>query len=129
MRIDHIGYAVRDICQAIKEFRKLGFSFEDIVDDPDRNLYIAFGENGGYRIELVSPRNKGGCSVDHILRREGNTPYHFCYLSEDLEKDMEDLKAARYKVIVPEAPALAFGGRRVVFLMNLNVGLVEIVEV
>ena len=60
MRIDHIGYAVRDICQAIKEFRKLGFSFEDIVDDPDRNLYIAFGENGGYRIELVSPRNKGG---------------------------------------------------------------------
>ncbi len=82
MRIDHIGYAVRDICQAIKEFRKLGFSFEDIVDDPDRNLYIAFGENGGYR-----------------------------------------------KVIVPEAPALAFGGRRVVFLMNLNVGLVEIVEV
>ena len=55
MQIDHIGYAVKKLDKAISEFQKLGYTFEEIIDDEDRNLQIVFGENGGYRVELLAP--------------------------------------------------------------------------
>ncbi len=42
--------------------------------------------------------------------------------------DIEKLKESRFKVQIPLAPAIAFGGKCVVFLDSLSVGLIEIVE-
>ena len=43
MKIDHVGYAVKKMNKAIKEFEILGFRFEKIINDYDRNLYVCFG--------------------------------------------------------------------------------------
>lgn len=59
MRVDHIGYAVKDISNARKTMEALGYVFEPIVEDTERNISIAFGNLDGYRVELVSP-NRGG---------------------------------------------------------------------
>lgn len=59
MRVDHIGYAVRDIDKARKTMEVLGYSFKPIIEDKDRNILIAFGELGDYCIELVSPMGGG----------------------------------------------------------------------
>ncbi len=106
----------------------LGWSFEDTIDDEDRNVALAFGDLDGYRIELVAPLHGGDSPVSELLAKSGPTPYHICYCSEDFDADIKALEAKRFKVTVPPASAVAFGGRRVVFMYSLPVGLIEIVE-
>ena len=129
MKIDHIGYAVKKIERAKTSFEKLGYQFEDLIEDSDRNIAILFGEKDGYRIELVSPLDKGKESpVDSFLSKIGPTPYHICYRSDRFDDELEQLQKQGFKMTIPPAPAIAFGGKRVAFLMNLGLGLMEIVE-
>ena len=127
MKIDHIGYAVKNIDKAKKQMEVLGFCFEETIADTDRNIYIAFGEMNGYRVELVAPIGEDS-PVDALLEKTGPTPYHICYKSNEIEADIERLQKNRFKVTIPLTPAIAFGGKRVVFLYSLSVGLIEIVE-
>lgn len=127
MKIDHIGYAVKNIDKSRKVFEALGFIFEEMIEDKQRNLYLQFGKKDGYRIELVAPIKKGSV-VDGYLDMIGATPYHICYLSENLEMDIKKLEADGYKVIVPSEMAVAFSGRHVVFLINRNIGMIELLE-
>ena len=127
MRVDHIGYAVKDIEKAKKSMEALGYEFDATVEDKDRNVRIAFGELDGYRVELVAPMGESS-PVDMQLSKIGPTPYHICYKSEDIEADIERLKKSRFKVTVPLVPAIAFNNKKVVFMYSLSVGLIEIVE-
>ncbi|MBP5622221.1 MAG: VOC family protein [Thermoguttaceae bacterium] len=127
MHIDHIGYAVEDLDNSKKALETLGFSFEPAIEDVDRKIRIAFGELDGYRVELVAPASENS-PVSTLLKKVGPTPYHLCYLSENIETDVDELIKQRFKVLIPPAPAVAFGGRRVVFMYSLAIGIVEIVE-
>ena len=129
MKIDHIGYAVKRIDRAIEAFQKLGYEFEPTIDDIDRNVKLAFGVKDGYRIELVSPLDKKAVSpVDQYLSNTVGTPYHICYESEKFDVEIDELIKKGYKVVIQPQPAIAFGGRNVVFLTNIGFGLMEIVE-
>ena len=129
MKIDHIGYAVRNIDLAVKSFRELGFGFGSVFEDHSRNIMIIFGENNGYRIELCSPLHKNIESpLDVYLKSSFGIPYHLCFISNDIDEDMEELIKQGYRVIVEPQPAIAFEGRKVVFLMNRSIGIVELVE-
>lgn len=129
MTIDHIGYAVKRIDRALASFEKLGYVFGPVIDDNDRNLKIAFGEMDGYRVELVSPLDKSQPSpADTYLSKVGPTPYHICYRTKDLDREIEELGSQGFKVIVEPSEAVAFSNRRVVFMMNAGLGLMEIVE-
>ena len=129
MKIDHIGYAVRRIDRALNSFEKLGYVFGPVIDDPDRNVKLAFGDKDGYRIELVAPLDKKQESpVDQYLSSNVGTPYHICYQSKELDKTVKDLLNQGFKIVIKPRPAVAFGGRRVVFMMSLGFGLMEIVE-
>ena len=129
MKIDHIGYAVKKIDKAISSFEKLGYVFEPVIDDEDRNVKLAFGEKDGYRIELVSPLDKKQISpVEQYLRNAIGTPYHICYECDCFDAEIEELKSQGFKVVIDPAAAKAFCGRRVVFMMSIGFGLMEIVE-
>ena len=129
MKIDHIGYAVKRMDGAIDSFQKLGFSFEPEIDDIKRNIKIAFGGKDGYRIELVMSLDKTKESpVDSQIMKNGPTPYHICYSSEHFDLDIQELKEKGFRVVIPPSEAIACGGKRVVFMMNLGMGLLEIVE-
>ena len=129
MKIDHIGYAVKRIDRAMSSFEKLGYTFESIVEDTDRNVKLAFGEKDGYRIELVSPLDRGQESpVDQYLSNAVGTPYHICYESDRFDVEVEELKKQGFKTVIEPCPAVAFDGKRVVFMMNIGFGLMEIVE-
>ena len=129
MKIDHIGYAVKRIDRAITAFQILGFEFEPVIDDTDRNVKLAFGNKDGLRIELVAPLDKKQDSpVDQYLSNAVGTPYHICYESDNLDAEIEELKTQGFKVVIEPRSAVAFGGRRVVFMMHIGFGLMEIVE-
>ncbi len=129
MKINHIGYAVKRIDRALKEFQKMGYEFGAVIADTDRNVKLAFGIKDGYRIELVSPLDRGRESpVDQYLINAVGTPYHICYESKDFENDIEKLLEQGYKLIISPKPAVAFENKRVAFMMNIGFGLMEIVE-
>ena len=125
-----MGYAVKRIDRALSSFEKLGYDFEPVIDDMDRNVRLAFGVKDGYRIELVAPLDKKLESpVDQYLSNAVGTPYHICYESDRFDTEIEELKSQGFKVVIEPKPAVAFGGKRVVFMMNIGFGLMEIVEV
>lgn len=127
LSVDHIGYAVKRMEKAITDMETMGFCFGDRIADSDRKIELSFGEKDGYRIELVSPSEKGS-PVDQILNDTGPSPYHICYRSDDFEGDLRKMTRGGYRIVIKPAPAVAFDGRRVAFLYSLALGLVEIVE-
>ena len=129
MEIDHIGYAVKRMDRAIDSFEKLGYTFGSEINDLDRNVKLVFGKSGNYRIELVCPLDNSKPSpVDSFLRNVGPTPYHICYQSNDLEKEIDILKSQGFKLVIEPKQAIAFGLKRVAFLLSIGLGLFEIVE-
>lgn len=129
MKVDHIGYAVKKIEKAIESFKILGYQFEEIIDDTTRNIKICFGIKDGYRVELIQPMDRTKESpVDTYLSKIGATAYHICYVSDEFEKDIDDLKSKGFKVVISPQEAVAFKNKRVVFMVNLTIGLIEIVE-
>ena len=130
MKIDHIGYAVKNIDKARKSMEALGYVFEKTVDDIDRNIFIAFGEIDGYRVELVAPKNLsgGGTPVDGVLGKIGPTPYHICYRCHDLDATCRELVSQGYVICDEKHSAVAFDDRSVCFLIHPFMGMIELLE-
>ncbi len=103
-----------------------------MVNDSDRNLFIQFGKNGETRIELLQTMNKGSDSpIESILKKTGPSPYHICYRTPNIEREIERLKKEKWIVIHSPKPAVAFddtGRVKVAFLLNRNIGMIEVVE-
>jgi len=57
-----------------------------------------------------------------------NSPYHICYETNDLDKELARLTAQSYTAIDAPTPAPALGNRRVVFLMSPFLGMIELLE-
>ncbi|HBA68251.1 MAG TPA: lactoylglutathione lyase [Lachnospiraceae bacterium] len=126
--IHHIGYLVKKIDKAMEAFQHLGYSaVSDIIYDGGRKVHICFMEKDGYRIELVSPGDSSSV-VSGLLKKYKNSPYHICYETADFETDFASLSAEGFTAIDTPTPAPALGGRRVVFLMNPFLGMIELLE-
>jgi len=128
VKIHHIGYLVKKIDKAKLSFEKLGFVCEgETVYDDIRDIDILFMVNEGYRIELVSPKSDKSVVKD-LLKKIGVSPYHLCYYSDDMEKDMETLRNSGFVPVGEPAPAPALGGKRVAFMFSGNSGMIELYE-
>lgn len=127
MKVHHIGYLVKDMKEAILEFEKLGFSRGEIVRDEFRGIDISFMDNDGYCVELISPYREDS-TVSGLIKKYKNSPYHLCYESENLVQDIEYLAQNGYVQMGEPKEAPAINGRRVVFMMNGSIGLIELVE-
>lgn len=129
LKVHHIGYLVKKINAAIKEFAKLGYTiYLDTVYDDIRKVNICFMEKDGYVVELVSPTDSESV-VAGLLKKYKNSPYHICYETQNLEKELALLTENGYTAIDTPTPAPALEGRRVVFLMNASLGMIELLEV
>lgn len=128
LKVHHIGYLVKKIQQAIGEFQHLGYqTVSEVTHDQYRNIYICFMEKDGYQIELVSPADTESV-VSGLLKKYKNSPYHICYETPDFDADFASLVQEGYTAIDVPTPAPALDGRRVVFLMNPFLGMIELLE-
>ncbi len=128
MKIHHLGYLVKKITSSIDTFKKMGFTeMGTIIYDETRKADICFMQNGGYVIELVSPKSKDSV-VYNLLQKYGNSPYHICYETDNLTRELKRLCDNGFTIINGPSAAPALGNREVVFLMNGKIGLVELVE-
>lgn len=128
LKIHHIGYLVKKIEKAKKTFLSLGYLPEqDTVYDEIRKVNICFLIKDGYRIELVSPACEDSV-VSGLMKRYKNSPYHICYETNDFEADYTGLTADGFLAIDAPTLAPALGGRKVVFLSNPSIGMIELIQ-
>jgi len=128
MKIHHIGYAVNNIEDSLNEFKKLGYKcVENKIVDKKRKVIIQFIKNGDYSIELVAPLGKES-PVTNLLKKQGNSPYHICYETDNLEKEIKDLDDDGFVIISDLLKAPAIYNKKVIFLYKKEIGLIELVE-
>ncbi len=128
MKIHHIGYAVKDIDMSAEKFKKLGYEkSSDIVEDNERGVFIQFMEKDGYLIELIAPLNDKS-NVCTILKKTGSSPYHFCYEVQNIDTEIENLLNAGYVLIEKPCEAVAMTNKKVAFLYNKDIGILELLE-
>lgn len=128
MKVHHIGYLVKDVNKALKEFIAIGFVQEDVFTyDELRQVQIAFIIKDGYRIELVAPKSKDS-AICNLHKKIGNCPYHVCYEVENMQNAVADMENLGYIAIVEPEKAPALDNCKVVFMFNANIGLIELME-
>lgn len=123
----HTGYACNDLDTEARELERLGYvpEGEDFVD-PHQRVRGRFLSGGGPRLELLVA--EGDCAVLDPWLRGGTKMYHLGYETPDLEAAIDAIMVGRARLVSSPAPAPAFNGRRVAFLMLPTLLLIELIE-
>lgn len=127
-KFHHIGMAVKDIDATAPLYEQGGYHRSTSIFDPIQNVNICWlTKEGAPTVELLAPANEKS-PVNKTLEKVGVSPYHCCYVVDNLEDACTELRKQRYIMVSKPAEAVAFCGSRVCFLFNKNVGLIELVE-
>lgn len=128
MKFHHIGVAVKDISATAAVYVTGGYKQSDTIFDPIQNVNICWLTKENMPVvELLEPVDETS-PVNKILEKNGVTPYHTCYIVDEIELAMKELRKFKYIVVSKPAEAVAIHGCKVCFLFNKNVGLIELVE-
>jgi methylmalonyl-CoA/ethylmalonyl-CoA epimerase len=131
MRFHHIGYAVSSIRRYLDDFLVPMFRPVRVtspITDPGQRVTVCFVEMvGGTVIELVEPLGPGS-PLDSIIGSKRGGVYHLCYEVDDLDAELKRFRSKRCLPLAKPVPAVAFEGRRIVFLLTPEHDLLELVE-
>jgi methylmalonyl-CoA/ethylmalonyl-CoA epimerase len=123
----HVGLACRDLAVETAAHAQLGFVAEGAVfEDPHQRIRGAFQTLGPFRVELLEPLDDASPVLAWLDR--GVRMYHVCYETDDLTAALEELGRAGHRTVSAPAPAVAFGGRPVAFVMLRSRGLIELLQ-
>lgn len=125
MQIEHIGYAVKNMDEAIATFISLGFAVSDVSPDEYRNVDVVIAEMGGVKLELLSPIEGKKSPIDSYLKIIGSAPYHICYRVDDIWKGIDELQNKGFTLINDPADSVPLKGK-VAFLYSPEIGLTEL---
>lgn len=113
--LDHIAIAVPDLNKAIKRFAEdFGLDFKGQEDVQDALTSTAFFPVDKTSIELVHPLDGQG-PIQKYIDKKGGGMHHLCFRSDDIEADIERLKAKGYQFL-SEAPTIGAHNCRVIFI-------------
>lgn len=128
MKINHVGYIVKNLDKSLNAFLKLGYKIKQkTILDEYRQIKICFIEKNGYVIELVTPISKTSV-VSKLIKKIGNSAYHICYETDDILSEMKNLENSGYILCSELHQAIAFQNRRVCFYLNPYLGIIELLE-
>ncbi len=130
-RLHHVGILVKDIAEAAANYGQLyGYQVKSgIVHDPSQTAYVQFLQLPGDSsyVEFVSPDRPDSKLTN--AQQKGGGFNHLCYETDDIELACQRLQADGMFLIQAPAPAVAFAGRRIAWLMGAARMLTELVEV
>jgi methylmalonyl-CoA/ethylmalonyl-CoA epimerase len=126
-RFHHIGLACRDMEKEAEALRLLGYELEgERFTDPLQKIHGCFLAGIGPRIELLAPLDESSPIISWL--NKDVKMYHQAYEVESIEQAITSLTRQHAVVLSRPKPAIAFGGRKVAFLMIPNRLLVEVIE-
>jgi len=130
MEFDHIGVFVHDIAaghDALSDIIPI-IRRSEVFTDPVIKVKVQFlFDASGVCYELVAPFGEGN-PVDGILKSRRNILNHVAYRTPDLDATLDDLRSKGGFPLNEPTPAVAFGGKRVVFLMTGLNFIIELIE-
>lgn len=128
--LHHIGYAVRDIAVTAERYcRIFGYAVESpILHDPLQTALVQFLRLPGSHswLELVAPDGPQSKLANSVQKRGGL--HHLCYTCGPLQPAIQRLEESGLVLFSPPAPAVAFDGRLICWLMTEDFSLIELVE-
>lgn len=123
----HIGYATASIVDEQAFFERLGYRTEgEAFADPVQGVAGRFLTGAGPRIELLE--NLPGSRTLTPWLDAGVRMYHFGYWVDDIDAALQWARSCRGKISVQPVPAVAFGGRRISFVMFRTRMMLEFIE-
>lgn len=127
-KFHHIGIAVKNIDMTVAVYEKGGYAKSNIIFDPIQNVNICWlTKEGMPTVELLAPVNDHS-PVCNVLEKNGVSPYHICYVVDNIDQAIADLRKQKYVMVSKPAVAVAIHNCKVAFLHNRHVGLIELVE-
>lgn len=127
-KFHHIGVAVKDINKTAAIYKDGGYHASEIIFDPIQHVDICWlTKDGMPTVELLAPIDESSPQCK-ILEKNGVTPYHTCYVVEDIDRAVEDLRKQKYVLVSKPVEAVAIHNCRVAFLHHRHIGLIELVE-
>jgi len=113
--LDHIAIAVPDLEKSIKRFMEdFQLDFNGKEDVKGAKTSTAFFPVPETSIELVHPLNDEG-PIKAYLEKKGGGLHHLCFRSDDINADVECLKAKGYQFL-SEAPYAGAHNSQVIFI-------------
>jgi methylmalonyl-CoA/ethylmalonyl-CoA epimerase len=126
----HVGVAVRDLQEAIPNYKNL-FGYEVVsgpFEDPIQAVSVCFLSrgDGDTVIELVAPL--GPISPIDLTLKKGGGTYHVCYQVPDINAAIVHLVERGSFLVSGPVRGVAFGMRKIAWLMTETNLLVELVQ-
>jgi methylmalonyl-CoA/ethylmalonyl-CoA epimerase len=132
LRIHHIGFVVPSIKDSAPGFvRTLGANWDEVVfADPGQKVKVTFLRiaSDDVLFELVEP-DAEDAPVNRFLKEKGQGLHHLCCEVNGLEEAIAELRSKGALLAKPPKPAVAFGGRRIAWLLTTEKLLLELLEV
>lgn len=128
----HVGFVVPSIQEVAERFAEsVGFDrwSGEIIHDPLQSVRVTFLRNdqsAALALELIEPAGHES-PVGRFLQRGGGL-HHLCQEVDNLEAQMELSWSLGGKIVKPPLPAVAFRGRRVVWVYTAERLLIEYLE-
>ncbi len=128
IKFHHIAVAVHDIEKSKQKYELFGYNASDTIWDDIQKVNICFMYSKEMpTIELVASSDLNS-PVRKILNKNGVTPYHTCYSTSDFENDILTLSKSGFVKLSDSVKTIAINNKRIVFMYNNDLGLIELVE-
>jgi methylmalonyl-CoA/ethylmalonyl-CoA epimerase len=128
-KFHHIGIATFSIDKTVPYYINAKYSKSNTVIDIIQKVKICFlSKENMPTIELLEPISNETSPIYNTLIKMGVTPYHCCYTVPDIENAIKELKKMYFIPILKPVQAIAMNDRKICFLYNKDIGLIEIVE-
>lgn len=123
----HLGVACKDLEADTRVLTAMSYRQEgDDFADSIQGIRGRFLVGPGPRLELLVPLGESQVLAPWL--KSGVKIYHQAFELEELEAGIADFARSKGKLVVRPVPAVAFGGRRICFVMMPNLMLVELIE-
>lgn len=112
--LDHIGIAVRSLDEGARIYEELGLTIDHRETVEGQRVKTAFLPAGETNIELLEATEPSS-PIAGFIEKRGEGVHHLCFRVDDIEEELENLKAKGYR-LVNESPVEGAHGCRVAFL-------------
>jgi methylmalonyl-CoA/ethylmalonyl-CoA epimerase len=129
--LHHIGYVVKSISESIDRWRLalVAISASEVFEDEIQRARVAFlclPPEGSVKLELVEPLTPDS-PVARFVEKGGGL-HHLCFEVDNIERQISLMKEQQAMLIRAAKPAVAFGGRRIAWMMTRDRLLTEYLE-
>ncbi|WP_322997000.1 VOC family protein [Castellaniella sp.] len=123
----HIGIACKNLDREQQVWEQLGYTQESPeFADPIQKIKGRFLTGPGPRLEILAPGGESS-PVEGFLKRRTKM-YHQAFTTPQFDATLVALESTGARRTADPASAIAFSGRRIVFLLLPNGNLIEIIE-